>query len=307
MGGRAVSVRVANAPLSYGAFEMTVGTSFPVPDPEQVLTAMGDAGYDGTDLGPPGYLGEGDALARRLEAARLEVVGGFVPIGFSERERWHEGLAGLDRTLDLFAGAGAYGARPVLCDAGGPERIANPGRGGEDPLLRLDAARWRTLVEGVARAADVARNRGFEPVFHHHTSTYVEGVAEIERLLEDTDVPLLLDSGHMAVAGGDAVEALAAWGERIDAVHIKDVRLDILEGVKAERADTLTAWRRGLFCALGEGDVGLERFCGALADRGYDGWVVVEQDRVLEDAGAFAGASADQAHNRDWLREHAGW
>ncbi len=302
-----MSVRVANAPLSYGAFEMTVGTSFPVPDPEQVLMAMGDAGYDGTDLGPPGYLGEGDALARRLEAARLEVVGGFVPIGFSERERWDEGLAGLDRTLDLFAAAGAHGARPVLCDAGGPERIANPGRGGDDPELRLDGARWSVLVEGVARAAEVARNRGFEPVFHHHTSTYVEGVAEIERLLEDTDVPLLLDSGHIAVAGGDAVEALAAWGERIGAVHIKDVRLDVLEGVKAERADTLTAWRRGLFCGLGEGDVDLEGFCGALADRGYDGWVVVEQDRVLEDAGAFAGASAEQVRNRDWLREHAGW
>jgi inosose dehydratase len=307
MGGRAVSVRVANAPLSYGAFEMTVGTSFPVPDPEQVLTAMGDAGYDGTDLGPPGYLGEGDALARRLEAARLEVVGGFVPIGFSERERWDEGLAGLDRTLDLFAAAGAHGARPVLCDAGGPERIANPGRGGEDPRLRLDAARWRVLVEGVARAAEAARDRGFEPVFHHHTSTYVEAVAEIERLLEDTDVPLLLDSGHIAVAGGDAVEALAAWGERIGAVHIKDVRLDVLERVKAERADTLTAWRRGLFCGLGQGDADVERFCAALAARGYDGWVVVEQDRVLEDGGAFATASTEQTRNRRWLREHAGW
>ena len=29
--------RVANAPLSYGAFEMTVGTDFAVPDPERIL------------------------------------------------------------------------------------------------------------------------------------------------------------------------------------------------------------------------------------------------------------------------------
>jgi inosose dehydratase len=302
-----MSVRVANAPLSYGAFEMTVGTSFSVPDPEQVLAAIGDAGYAGTDLGPPGYLGEGEALARRLQANDLDVVGGFVPIRFSEREQWEEGLAGLTHTLDLFTAAGAEGARPVLCDAGGPERIANPGRGGEDASLRLDGARWRTLVEGVARAAEAARERGFEPLFHHHTSTYVEGVDEVERLLEDSDVALLLDSGHIAVAGGDAVEALAAWGDRIGAVHIKDVRLDVLEGVKAERADTLTAWRRGLFCGLGEGDVDLEGFCAALAARGYDGWVVVEQDRVLEDGGAFADASAEQVRNRDWLREHAGW
>ena len=298
---------MANAPLSYGAFEITVGSDFTVPDPEAVLGEIGGAGYAGTDLGPPGYLGEGGELRRRLDANALEIVGGFVPIRFSEPEHWDEDLGGLRHTLALFEAAGATGARPVLCDAGGPERIADPGGGGRDRALHLDDARWAKLVEGVARAADAARERGFDPVFHHHTSTYVEGVAEIERLLADSDVALLLDSGHIAVAGGDAVEALSDWGERIGAIHIKDVRLGVLAGVKAERADTLTAWRRGLFCALGAGDVDLDGFCGALGHAGYEGWVVVEQDRVLENGDAFGVASAEQTRNRDWLREHAGW
>jgi inosose dehydratase len=297
-----MTARVANAPLSYGAFEMTVGTDFAVPDPERILEAIGAAGYEGTDLGPPGYLGEGDVLAERLAANRLQIVGGFVPLRFSEEE---EDVTGLEHTLDLFDAAGATGARPVLCDAGGPERIANPGRGGEDAALRLDDARWRKLVFNVERAAEIARDRGYEPVFHHHTSTYVEGVPEIERFLEDTDVELLLDSGHLLVAGGDPVQALGDWGERIGAIHIKDVRLKVLRQVKAERADTLTAWRRGLFCALGQGDVDLDGFCAALD--GYDGWVVVEQDRVLDDITAFEGAAQEQVANRDWLREHAGW
>jgi inosose dehydratase len=300
-------IQVANAPLSYGAFEMTVGTDFAVPEPTAVLEAIGAAGYAGTDLGPPGYLGEGDVLAERLSANGLEVVGGFVPMRFSEAEGFEDDVPALHHTLDLFDAAGATGARPVLCDAGGPERIANPGRGGEESELRLGDARWRTLAADVERAAEAARERGYEPVFHHHTSTYVEGVPEIERFLEDTDVALLLDSGHLLVAGGDPVAALDEWGERIGAVHIKDVRLDVLAGVKAERADTLTAWRRGLFCALGQGDVDLDGFCAALTGRGYDGWVVVEQDRVLGDAGDFAGASAEQVANREWLKEHAGW
>jgi inosose dehydratase len=300
-------VRVANAPLSYGAFEMTVGTEFAVPDPVRVLSEIGDAGYAGTDLGPPGYLGEGDELRERLQANELSVVGGFVPIRFSEREHWDEDLAGLRHTLDLFDAADGDGARPVLCDAGGADRIANPGRGGEDAALRLGEGRWATLVEGVERTADAARERGYEPVFHHHTSTYVEGLPEIERLLQDADVPLLLDSGHLAVAGADPIACLRDWADRIGAVHLKDVRLDVLAGVKAERADTLTAWRRGLFCALGEGDVDLAGFCAALRASGYEGWLVIEQDRVLEDAGAFGDAAAEQRHNRDWLREHAGW
>jgi inosose dehydratase len=300
--------RIANAPLSYGAFEMTVGTSFPVPDPARVLAAIAAAGYGGTDLGPPGYFGEGAVLRERLEASGLQLAGGFVPIAFSERARWEEGFVGLAHTLDAFEAAESAHARPVLCDAGAPERLANPGRGGEDPALGLDDARWATLVEGVARAADAARERGFEPVFHHHTSTYVEGVPEIERFLDDTDVPLLLDSGHLLVAGGDPLVALADWSSRIGAVHLKDVRLDVLADVKAERADTLTAWQRGLFCALGAGDVDLAGFCAALSARGYDGWLVVEQDRVLADLnGSFDSAVDDQIANRSWLREHAGW
>lgn len=301
-------MKVANAPLSYGAFEMTVGTDFAVPEPERVLGAIAQAGYAGTELGPPGYLGEGDALRDRLHASGLDLVGGFVPIAFSERSQWEEGLHGLARTLDLFEQAGATGASPVLCDAGGPERVANPGRGGEDPSLALDDARWATLVDGVNRAADQARARGFEPVFHHHTSTYVEGVPEIERFLDGTDVPLLLDSGHLLVAGGDPLQALEDWGARIRAIHVKDVNLTVLRQVKQERADTLTAWRRGLFCALGKGDVDLAAFCAAVERKGYGGWVVVEQDRVLTDLdGAFDGAAAEQVGNRAWLREHAGW
>ena len=299
--------RVANAPLSYGAFEATVGTSFAVPEPGRVLAAMAEAGYAGTELGPPGYLGEGEGLRERLGGAGLALVGGFVPVRFAERAAWEEGLAGLRETLDAFDAAGADEARPVLCDAGGPERVANPGRGGEDASLRLDGRRWRILVDGVARAAELARERGYGPVFHHHVATYVEAVGEIERFLADCDVPLLLDSGHLAVAGGDALQGLRDWGDRVEAMHLKDVRLDVLAGVRADRADMLTAWRRGMFCALGAGDVELEAFCAAVADVGYDGWVVVEQDRVLEDPAAFAAASEEQVGNRRWLREHAGW
>ena len=288
-------MKVANAPLSYGAFEMTVGTDFPVPSPRLVLDAMVAAGYEGTELGPPGYLGDEDLRG-------LAMVGGFIQLPFTDPDA---SLDELHATLDLF-GEHQH-ARPVLCDAGGAERVANPGRGGEDPSLRLDEARWQVLVDGVDRAVDAARERGFEPVFHHHTSTYVESVEEIEQLLEDTDSPLLLDCAHRVVAGGDPLQALADWGERIDAIHIKDVRLDVLAGVKAERADTLTAWRRGLFCALGAGDVDLPAFCAAVDATGYDGWVVVEQDRVLADHADFADAAADQVRNREWLREHAGW
>jgi inosose dehydratase len=299
-------VRVANAPCSYGAFEITVGLVPNVPAPEEVLAAIASAGYEGTELGPPGYLGEEDTLRRRLEHFELELVAGYIPIRLSQPEHWEEDLAAMRRTLDLLVAGNGRRARPVLADAGSPLRLANPGRAAGDPSLGLDELGWRRLREGVRRAAELARRRSLEPTFHPHTATYVEAPWEIERLLELADVGLLLDTGHLALGGGDPVRAAREWRARIDHVHVKDVRLSVLESVVADRADMAEAWRRGVFCELGAGDIDLASFFRELAASGYSGWLVVEQDRVPrpdEDPGE---AAAAQAENRRWLAEHAG-
>ena len=67
--GRA-GVWIANAPVSYGAFEITVGVDPNVPDPVTLLDAVASAGYVGIDLGPPGYLGTGELLAGPAVGAR---------------------------------------------------------------------------------------------------------------------------------------------------------------------------------------------------------------------------------------------
>ncbi len=293
-------IRVANAPLSYGAFEMTVGVFPNVPGPDALLAEMATAGYAGTELGPPGYLGQGEELRARLERYGLELTGGWCPIRFSEPDAWDEDFAELELTLALFEAAGAEGARPVFGDGGSDARRANPGRG--EPSL--DAKGWRRFAEGVRRAAGLARSRGFEPTLHPHTSTYVESPAEIERALELTDVGVLVDTGHLLIGGVDPVDAIRAWGSRVDYVHVKDVRIDVLRAVVADRADALEAWRRGIFCELGTGDVDLPGFFEALA--GYDGWIVVEQDRIPREDEPLAEAAEAQVRNRAWLRAHAG-
>ena len=186
----------------------------------------------------------------------------------------------MDATLDLFAAADGTGAKPVLADGGSAERIRFPGRAAADRSIGLDDAGWARFAEGVARACGLARTRGFEPTFHHHTATFVEAPWEIERVLELTDVGLLLDTGHLRLGGGDPTTALRDWGDRINHIHIKDVHDEVLAGVIADAADMPEAWRRGVFCELGTGDVDLDSFFGELARSDYSGWLVVEQDMV---------------------------
>ena len=299
-------IRVANAPCSYGAFEVTVGRLPNVPDALDVLSSMAAAGYEGTELGPPGYLGDRDVLRGRLEEHGLALVGGYVPIHFSDPERLEEGLRGLEATLDLFEAAGAGDARPVFADGGSPQRTARPGAAATDRSVGLDDAGWMRFAAGVARAADAARTRGFEPTFHHHTATYVEAPWEIERMLELTDVGLLLDTGHLALGGGDPVRALRDWAGRIDHLHVKDYKRSILEGVIADRADMEEAWRRKVFCELGTGDVDLPAFFAEVEAVRYGGWLVVEQDLIPAPDEDASEAIAAQARNRRWLAEVAG-
>ena len=47
------TITVANAPCSFGAFELTVGINPNVPDPVALLDQVAATGYAGIDLGPP--------------------------------------------------------------------------------------------------------------------------------------------------------------------------------------------------------------------------------------------------------------
>jgi inosose dehydratase len=299
-------IRVANAPCSYGAFEVTVGRLLNVPDAVEVLSSMADAGYEGTELGPPSYLGEGDVLRARLDASGLELVGGYVPIRFSEPDRLYEDLPGLEATLDAFDAAAARDAKPVFADGGSPERAARPGAAARDRTVGLDRAGWRRFADGVARAAELSRSRGYEPTFHHHTATYVEAPWEIERMLELTDIGLLLDTGHLALGGGDPVQGLRDWADRINHLHVKDYDRSILASVIADRADMQEAWRRRVFCELGTGDVDLVAFFTELRSSGYSGWLVVEQDLIPAPDEDASDAMAAQARNRRWLADVVG-
>lgn len=303
-GSPAGAIPVANAPCSYGAFEVTVGTYPNVPDPVTLLDAVDSAGYEGIDLGPVGYLGRDGELAERLEERGLSLAGGYLGLPFSEPHRLEEELQTLDALLDVFDSvpAGRRKALPTLADAGSPQRAALPGRSALDPSVGLDAAGWRHFADGVARAAERCHERGYEPTFHHHTATYVEAQWEIERLLELTDVGLCLDTGHLLLGRGDPVTAIRDWGERINHVHLKDARKAILEQIVADGAPVMEIWKRRAFCPLGDGDVDVDSVLAALEDIGYDGWLVVEQDMIPESDTPVARAADEQRRNREYLQ-----
>jgi inosose dehydratase len=298
------TMAVANAPCSYGAFEITVGIDPAVPAALALLDDVSGAGYSGIDLGPLGYLGDTAELGDRLRSRGLSLAGGYFEIAFAQPSAIDDELARLDQLLDVFDASAGDGPapRPTFADAGAPARAAYPGRAQNDRSLGWDEAGWTRFASTLGRFADRCRARGYEPTFHPHTATYVEAPWEIDRLLELTDVGVCLDTGHLLLGGGDPVEAVRAWGTRINHIHLKDARLDVIGKIIADSAPVVEIWRRRAFCRLGAGDVAIDDVLSLLVATGYTGWLVVEQDILPDAPGAVQEAARDQVANREYLR-----
>lgn len=298
-------LRIAGAPVSYGAFEITVGRDVWVPDPVEVLRHVASIGCEGIELGPVGYLGPVGELGRRLAEANLSLAGGYVQIPFSETLVPDGALAELRAVLDAFDQAPRNGLppKPVLADRGSPAREANPGRAATDRSLGLDAEQWKQFLEGLEMVWSMCTDRGYEATFHPHAGTYVESGWEIERLLEDSTVGVCYDTGHLTIGGSDPLAAIRSWGQRINHIHIKDTRLDVVRRYMDERVPAETYYAGEPFAPFGEGDVDIAAVLAEIRKLGFRQWLVIEQDVVLRSPSQFQKTLEDQQHNRAYLRD----
>jgi inosose dehydratase len=300
------SIAVAGAPVSFGAFEVTVGIDPNVPDAVSVLDAVQRDGYDGIDLGPIGYLGTRDSLRENLRRRGLHLSGGYMPLPLTDPAGMEPAIAELRTLLDLFdivkSSNHVPAPKPTLADAGSGARRSAPGRADSDRGLGLQPEGWDRLAANLQEAVQLCRERGYDPTFHHHAGTYVEAPWEIEELLARSDVGLCLDTGHLALGGGDPVRAVTDWGPRINHVHLKDIRRSVIDTLIREGADMMEVWRRGAFCRLGTGDLDVDAILNGLRARDYHGWLVVEQDMIPGPDSPTDAAALDQDKNRAYLR-----
>ena len=303
-----MTITVAGAPVSFGVFELTPDSNdLVLPTADQVCATLQDTGYAGVDSGPIGFLGHGAELRERLARYGLELCGGWVDLPFSDDAAFATALPTLEAALDVFAAVIATNPSrlplPTLADSGDAVRKENPGGGAGHTL---DADGWAILARNVSTAAALVRDRGLEPTFHHHACTFVETPDEVDRFLALTDVDLTFDSGHLLLGGGDVLTGWRRWRERINHLHLKDVRVQLARDIVARKGGMIDVWSGGTFVPFGDGDLPMATFLDAVLTDGFDGWLVVEQDLYPKPGiDSLPQVRADHARNRDTLRPWA--
>ncbi|HZP91999.1 MAG TPA: myo-inosose-2 dehydratase [Burkholderiales bacterium] len=146
---------------------------------------------------------------------------------------------------------------------------------------RIADAQFRDYGRKLTALAEWMAEHGVAMAYHHHMGTIVESQREIDLLMENTGsaVGLLVDTGHLAYAGADVLGTARRHARRINHVHCKDVRPEVLKRVRQKDASFLAAVLEGVYTVPGDGCLDYYAFARLLADIGYAGWVVVEAEQ----------------------------
>ncbi|MBB4892282.1 inosose dehydratase [Streptomyces olivoverticillatus] len=268
-------IRVGSAPDSWGVWFAD--------DPAQVpwrrfLDEVAEAGYAWIELGPYGYLPTDPARLREETARRgLSVSAGTV---FSAL---HRGPAVWDETWEQVSRVAS-----LARDTGARHLVVIPSFWRDDKTAEivespeLTAEQWHHLAVGTERLAREVRDAyGLTIAVHPHADTHIDTEAHVERFLDATDpslVNLCLDTGHYAYCGGDSVELIKTYGERIGYLHLKQVDPAVLAGVVEQGTPFGPAVRQGVMCEPPTGVPALEPVLAAAQGLGVDLFAIVEQD-----------------------------
>jgi inosose dehydratase len=146
---------------------------------------------------------------------------------------------------------------------------------------RMPHEEFKRYGEKLTQFAEWLQAEGCPMTFHHHMGTVVETEEEVDWLVANSGdaVGLLFDTGHLTFAGGRIPDTLRRHGRRINHVHCKDIRADVLERLRAENWSFLKGVIEGVFTVPGDGSIDFGEVAGLLAEIGYRGWVVVEAEQ----------------------------
>ena len=294
-------IRIANAPCSWGVIENTEGDRSGY---KKVLVEMQQTGYAGTELGDWGFMPtDPDKLREELRRYELVLLGSWVSVRLYDAAYHERGIEAAVRTAGLMAEVAGNHCFVIIGDDHStvPDRSNFSGRIREEH--RLDKAGWDVYVEGATKVAEaVKRETGLRSIIHHHGATYVETPFEIDYFLKSTDpglIGLCFDTGHYALGGGDPVADLVSIYDRVWHVHFKDFDPDVVQRAIPNEWTYQDMIGQGVFPELGKGAVDFAGVLSILEKRGYNGWIVVEQD-VLPGMGT---PMQSAAHNRDFLKK----
>lgn len=246
---------------------------------EQIVSEMALAGFKGCEIGNK-FPKDADTLKAALDLRGMTIA-----------SRWYSSFI-LDR--DFSEEEKDFKANLEFLKKVGASRINVSEQSGsiqgktDVPILTgnhkrvMNEEEWKRMNDGLNKLGKIAKDNGFKLCFHHHMGTVIQTLEETEKMLANTDpeyVYLCFDTGHFTFAGEDPLPVLKKYVSRVGHVHLKDMRLKVVEEVKKNNYSFLKAVRSGAFTVPGTGDIDFKPILKVLEDANYEGWLLIEAEQ----------------------------
>ena len=245
---------------------------------EQCVSEMALAGFTGSEVGNK-YPKDPEVLKKALELRGVEICNQWfssflITKPFEEVEKEFRAQLAFLKAM----GSKVIGASEQSYSVQG--QMDTPVFGHK---YEMNDEEWDTFCTGMNKLGKIAKEEyGIALTFHHHMGTVVQSLAEVDRMMENTDpeyVSLLFDTGHFTYCGEDPLEVVKKYVHRIKHVHLKDIRPEVVEQVKKENMSFLAGVRAGAFTIPGDGCINYDPIFKVLEDAGYEGYMVVEAEQ----------------------------
>ncbi|WP_404407825.1 sugar phosphate isomerase/epimerase family protein [Jeotgalibacillus malaysiensis] len=179
-----------------------------------------------------------------LRKYEIDLLGVYVGANFIYEDSLEDELWRINLTAEL---AADFGAKHIVLGGGA---VRAKGNTEQDYVL---------LGQGLDQAREIIEKHGLIASYHPHLGSMVETPEQIDKIFSLTSIPFCPDLAHLAAGGGNPLEIVKKYYERIHYIHLKDLK-------------------DSEFVPLGQGTLALDDIIQFLKSKDFNGEWLVEID-----------------------------
>ena len=268
-----MKINLGIAPIAWSNDDMPdLGGDTPI---ETCLSEAKSAGFRGIELGGKFPRNQG-TIKYLLNKFNLELPGGWYGAHLNERSVEEEWQA-MQNQIELYklTNSSVF----IFADVSGS--IQGEPKMPLSKRPRLKDNEWNDYCNKISEIAKRLSDIGLPMSYHEHMGTIIQSEQDIYRFLDNTDdkTSLLFDTGHIFFAKGDYKSILNKYISRVNHVHCKDIRKEILNRSLSNDLSFRDSFLEGVFTVPGDGDINYKPLFETLYDNKYSKWLIVEAEQ----------------------------
>ena len=268
-----MSIELGIAPIAWSNDDMPeLGGDTPI---EQCLEEASSAGFTGIELG--GKFPRNPGITNfLLDKYNLKMPGGWYGSllrGRSAEDEWvamqdHLNLLKLIKA-DVF----------VFADVSGSIQGDQSRKLSTRP--KMDGEEFIQYCKKINEISDRLNDEGIPMSYHEHMGTIIQTENDVDMFMENTNnnTFLLYDTGHLLFAQANYERVLKNYISKINHVHCKDIRKNILENSLKHNLSFRESFLDGVFTVPGDGCIDYGPLLKILYENNYEKWLIIEAEQ----------------------------